>query len=252
MLTTGSDSTRRSGLVMKIHLRAWGMLLAFAWAAMMAGCGPRTEVVLVDMPGAHWPMTLHLRSERAAFAPGPDGVDRVLLAWPLPGSEHGQSVYELYLCVPADEGTFPVGRVFNGQHPVAGMFIQCTGRRAGRTDVMNGTIRLNGRGGEGPTHRRGELVVECRDGTQIAGRFDARLSMTTVTQFEDHHQTDIRETIAAAAAGTSSEAASSGGARGRSGSAPARGGAEALRRDHRSEPDAHDSHKLAGAPRTGT
>jgi hypothetical protein len=200
MLATGSNGTFRTGLLMKIHVHGLGTLLAGAAAAMTAGCSPRTQAVIVEKWDGNRPMTLRLRSDSAAFAPGADGVDRVLLAWPLPGSEHGQPVYQLYLHVPTEKGTFAVGRTGDGQHVVAGMFIQRRGRYAGRTDLVKGRLRLDGPGGNGPTHRRGALIVDCGDGTRIAGRFDAVLSVTTVTQFEDHHRADIREMTDAAAA----------------------------------------------------
>jgi hypothetical protein len=188
---------------MKVRAHVGWAIPGWAWVAMLAGCGPQTQAVIIEGWGGNQPMTLRVRSDWAAFAPGHNGVDRVLLSWPLPGARYGQPVYQLYLHVPAEPGAFPVGRASRGQHPVAGMFIQRSGRYAGRTDLVKGRLRLDGRGGQGPTHRRGDLIVDCRDGTRIAGRFDAVLSVTTVTEFEDRHRSDIREMTAASGAAPS-------------------------------------------------
>jgi hypothetical protein len=79
-----------------------------------------------------------------------------------------------------------------GRPVIAGLFFQHTGRAAGRTCLLDGTITVSGGRGGRSAWREGAFDLACRDGTRLSGTFRAKRSRVTLIRFEDRHAADIR------------------------------------------------------------
>ncbi len=162
-------------------------LLGAAIAACSAGCGPHARLELYQPPREGRQQLLQLESFWAHFASDDETADRLLLAWPLPGSTVGQKQYLLYMRLPRGGGDFGVGPDAGEDSRAVGFLIQRAGRLAGLTGVTRGRIDLSG----GAKLRTGQLHLKCADGTELEGTFRAERSDLTVTFFEEDHSGDV-------------------------------------------------------------
>lgn len=179
--------------IMLARSTTWSLWLTTA--TLLAGCGSHTEIVLLQPEPGRPARELRIASEWASFHPA-DDTDRLLLGWPLPGAHSGRRVFELYLRVPQGNGTYSA-KAADGENPaVTGLFYQNTGRLAGRTHLVDGTITVAGSRADGAGWREGTFDFTCRDGTRLAGTFRAKRFRIMLMRFEDEHAADIRDLLA--------------------------------------------------------
>lgn len=178
--------------IMRVRRTTWGLFLISG--VLVAGCEPRTEIVLLQPEPARPDRELHVASDWATFDPA-ENVDRLLLGWPLPGAHGGRRVFELYLRLPQANGTYSAKAPEQGSPTVTGLFYQNAGRRAGRTHLVDGTVTVTGSRSGGAEWREGTFDLACRDGTRLAGRFRAKRSRILLMRFEDRHAADIRDLL---------------------------------------------------------
>ncbi|MBN1510433.1 MAG: hypothetical protein JXB13_00320, partial [Phycisphaerae bacterium] len=99
--------------IMLVRGTIWGLGLM---AVMLpVGCGPRTRVTLLQPEPGRPARELHLAGDWATFDPA-EGLDRLLLSWPLPGAHGGRRVFELYLRLPQANGTYSA-KAADGENP---------------------------------------------------------------------------------------------------------------------------------------
>ncbi len=170
----------------------WSLWLTTA--TLLAGCGSRAEIVLLQPEPGRPARELRIASEWASFH-ATDDTDRLLLGWPLPGARGGRRVFELYLRLPQGNGSFSAKASEEGSPAVTGLFYQNAGRRAGRTHLVDGTVTVTGSRGGGAEWREGTFDLACRDGTRLVGRFRAKRSRILLMSFEDRHAADIRDLL---------------------------------------------------------
>jgi hypothetical protein len=162
-------------------------LLMTAFGTVCGGCGPYARVEMYQPRQDGSEQLLELESPWAEFAVGASEGDRLLLAWPLPGSRFGPKQYLLYLRFPAGGGEFGAGSDAGAAGEAAGFLIQRAGRLAGLTAVTRGRLAITG----APKTRTGQLYLKCADGTEIRGAFRAARSDLAVQFFEDDHRADV-------------------------------------------------------------
>lgn len=157
-------------------------LLRLCWVTVaVSGCGPSTDIRLVQPQLTGRQGDLHLMSEQVHWAAG-EGVERVLAEFPLPGATTGRIVYLLYLRLPAGEKEPTV----SAREPptVRGFFIQTRGKYAGKASVVGGKVVVRGASQSSNATRQLDLELTCEDGTRIAGRLQARRDDYQVRYFE--------------------------------------------------------------------
>ena len=165
-------------------------------SVLVAGCGAHTNIVLLQPEPGRPARELRIASGWASFHPA-DDTDCLLLGWPLPGAHGGRRVFELYLRLPQGNGTYSAKTPTEGNPAVAGLFYQNTGRSAGRTILVDGTVTVTGHRGGSGAWREGTFDLACRDGTRLTGTFRAKRSRIMLMRFEDQRAADIRDLLAA-------------------------------------------------------
>jgi hypothetical protein len=196
----------------------WSLLLG-GGLALPTGCGPATNLQLVQPQLAGRQQSVQLHSDRAFWSPG-GPVDRALIEFPLPGASTGRPTFLLYLrlpvgtadpwvctaTAPADPASGhgaaskpdagPATRRPSNAHagPMArGFFIQTRGDFAGLALITGGTIRINGRSNAPQATRELQIELTCEDGSRITGRAVARRDDWYVKKFETReHPADVR------------------------------------------------------------
>ncbi len=161
---------------------------------LATGCGSHTKSVLLQPEPGRPAREMRIASEWASFHPA-DDTDRLLLGWPLPGAHGGRRVFELYLRLPQGNGTYSAKTPTEGNPAVAGLFYQNTGRSAGRTILVDGTVTVTGHRGGSGAWREGTFDLACRDGTRLTGTFRAKRSRIMLMRFEDQRAADIRDLL---------------------------------------------------------
>jgi hypothetical protein len=147
----------------------------------LAGCGPASNVHLLQphLPG--WQRHLHLVAENASWSPS-DRVDRVLVEYPPPGASTGRPLVILYLRLPTG---VPEPTVAAAAGPtVRGFFIQTQGEYAGLSTVVGGRVIVKGRSVSLAARREVAIELKCEDGSALVGTIEARRDDWALRQFE--------------------------------------------------------------------
>jgi len=164
---------------------------------LVGGCAAQAVVEVYQPHADEAERLVRLTTFSAYFDTAPP-VERVLLAFPLPGSWAGRTEYYLYLRLLEHKGTCRVGQVVGSQR-VCGFFVQKSGRLAGLTELVEGQIVTKGVAFDGGRKRQGQLDVTCTDGTRITGRFLAELAPWQLRDFEQQrHAADVQALLQAA------------------------------------------------------
>ncbi len=168
----------------RFRLPAWlgsGVFLIFA-----GGCFPlaRLDVTQPHLPDPQSHITLE--GNWAYFAPSDHDMLRVLLAFPLPQSRHGDRHYYIYVRCPAHAGSFAYGG--ESDDSLSGLFLQSHGRYAGMTLIRGGTLNL----GDPSGSCGGQFALTCEDGTELKGTFTAQRREWDVMQFEEQYRHYVR------------------------------------------------------------
>jgi hypothetical protein len=181
-------------------------LLAAAALMLVAGCAPATDIHLVPPPhltGATLRIVqpaltppqdvVRLESAWAYASDGSGGSERILLAFPLPGARAGDKQFFLYLRLPGKRSApVAIGDPLPDGSRVGGFLIQVTGKLAGKTVFMRGSVELHGVAFDGGKRRKGKLTLYCTDGSMIDGEFTAKVAPLEVRDFEDAKAADVR------------------------------------------------------------
>jgi hypothetical protein len=161
--------------------------LAAGCILVLAGCGPRAEIVL-QQPFAP-PTQRHLRLDaNQAYHAASGGRHVCMLTFPLPGAEVGPRAYVLYVSLPAGAGHFAIET--GDPHAARGFLIQEIGSLAGRTDFVGGSIDLKTKWGA-PAVRLLSLDVRCQDGTKITGQALAQRDPARIAALEREFASDV-------------------------------------------------------------
>jgi hypothetical protein len=172
--------------------RDTGTILLGACGLALAGCTAGARVS-VFQPGLAPPQDIiHLQSYWAYASNKGQGVERILLIFPLPGAEAGDKQFFLYLRVPGRRSApFSIGEPLPDGTRVSGFLIQAKGRFAGKTVFASGQVELHGVPFD-PRYRQGRVRVYCDDGSTVEGEFTAKLAPLEVRDFEDAKTGDVQ------------------------------------------------------------
>ncbi len=167
--------------------------------AALGGCTPRAVIDVRQPHAAATQKHIRLTSFWAYFDESPP-VERVLLAFPLPGAWAGKQEYCLYLRLLDKKGTCKIGEAI-GERRVCGFFLQKSGRLAGLAEFAAGKIVTKGLAFDGGKMRDGRVDLQCIDGTKIAGQFIAELAPLELRDFEEYlHAADVQALLRRAGA----------------------------------------------------
>lgn len=170
----------------------WPSLSLMVLTSAVIGCGSKADLLLFQ-PGMTPPQDrVSLRSEWAYVADDEPGVERVVLAFPLPGARAGDRRFHVYLRTPGKQaGPAHIGDALPGGGRVCGFLIQAAGRLAGKTVFVKGQIELRGVAFDGG-RRRGKISLQCADGSSVEGEFLALVAPLEVMDFEQAKAGDVR------------------------------------------------------------
>jgi hypothetical protein len=168
-----------------------------------AGCEPAGRMSLVQPRLAGWQRDMRLETEQAHWAgAGTQGIERVLVEFPLPGARTGRSTYVLYLRVPAGAEGVTLGR--QGSPLAGGFLIQTRGDYAGLARVTGGTVRVRGDSQAGTAQRTLELNLTFDDGSRTVGKVIATRDEYAVSRFEQRRRpADVAVLVSQAGEATS-------------------------------------------------
>jgi hypothetical protein len=169
------------------HVPLSTSLLAGVALTLLAGCGHRAEIVLLQPDAPPSQQHIEVDSEAAYYAP--EGQwQRCMLTFPLPGTHRGPRAFVVYIWAPNTIGESAVNRIDDGG--VRGFLIQEIGHRAGRTDFAGGTVTFK-KVWLRPQKRKVELDVVCEDGTTIQGAAVVMEAAATLQALEREFAADV-------------------------------------------------------------
>jgi len=162
--------------------------------AGLVGCGPSSELHVVQLQLDGFQRHMRLMSEQVFWATG-EKVDRVLAEFPLPGATTGRPTFLLYLRLPAGESE-PTVCAQVGE-TARGFFIQTRGVFAGLAGIVSGKIRVHGTSKAKRAIRRITFELACEEGTRLEGCILARRDDYVINHFETRRRpVDIQNLIA--------------------------------------------------------
>jgi hypothetical protein len=133
---------------------------------LLAGCGPRTEIVLRQPFAPPAQQILRLATDHG-YRAVVDDRQTCVFTFPLPGAAAGPRAFIIYISAPDKPDTLPVAP--ENPEGVRGFLIQEIGALAGRSDFVGGTLRCRSVF-LAPRLRRLDLDLRTADGAEIVGR----------------------------------------------------------------------------------
>jgi hypothetical protein len=172
-------------------LRHWILLGSAVWmAAALAGCGPAAQVRLFQPEYAGAEQDIQLISDHACWAPE-QGIERILVEFPLPGAVSGRPTYLLYLRIPVVRPGEPA--VPDKAHPIRGFLVQTQGRNAGLETLASGKVLMTGRSSAPESKRELQVELTFEHNTILSGRLTARRDDQHIRLFETRqHPADVK------------------------------------------------------------
>lgn len=156
---------------------------------LLAGCGPRVELVLRQPFAPPAQQTLRLASDRGYHAVAGDRQTCVF-TFPLPGAMDGPRAFAIYLTAPAKPGVLPVAP--ESADGVRGFLIQELGALAGRSDFVGGTLRCRSVF-LAPRLLRLDIDLRTNDGAEIVGHATIEEASRAVLAFEREFAGDVAQ-----------------------------------------------------------
>jgi hypothetical protein len=180
-----------SGMSRAVRLTSAGLRAFLAAGTLLlplTGCARTVEVVLRQPTAPPSQQALKLAGEGAYHARAGDR-QTCLLEFRLPGAAAGVRAFVLYVSAPDRLGTLAVKP--EDPQAVRGFLIQEVGQRAGRTDLIAGTVCVRDVWLT-PRFRKVDLNMRCEDGTEIEGHALVEGAASEVRAFERQYAADIR------------------------------------------------------------
>lgn len=157
-------------------------IVSAALLVVLPACGPRAALTLIQPYRAGGERRLELASEEARFF-AEKGLARYMIDLPLPGATTGRH-YRVYLCLSDADGDRIIGTPLGESGFEGGFLIETVGGRTKASELSAGIVRVSGAGLGRARTRRGEVRVQCGDGSRIEGHFTAAVDRIVVTRFE--------------------------------------------------------------------
>jgi len=171
------------GDIVKSSCRLLGGGAVILVALATAGCEPAGRMNLLQPRLAGWQRDLRLETDHAHWAgAGTQGIERILVEFPLPGARTGRPTYVLYLRLPAGTETVKIGP--EGSPLAVGFLIQTRGEYAGLARVTGGTVVVRGDSQAAGARRTLELDLSFEDGSRSVGQLIATRDEYAVSRFE--------------------------------------------------------------------